>query len=300
MDEGFKADIEANGFKYYIFDWDDNILHMPTHIHLEHRQDDGTWTHIRVSTSTFAIVRTDTDRYRPPNGDWEQAFVEFRDFEHLEESQFLADTRAALKPVVDGLEEGAPSFKVFRRALTEGRLLAIVTARGHKPGTLRKGVEQFIDTVLTQDERTTMVHNLESYFDYFEIEREGMSPTQLLDEYLSLNKYHAVTSPEFLDFLKGRGYEGGSGAGQEEAKKVAIKDFVDHVLRILREHGVEKPVSIGFSDDDPHNVAAVQNYVEGRLSEEFPGVKFVVYDTSDPDIPNGRKVVVRGQLELGL
>ena len=27
--------VAARDFKYYIFDWDDNILHMPTRIHME-------------------------------------------------------------------------------------------------------------------------------------------------------------------------------------------------------------------------------------------------------------------------
>ena len=27
--------VGSRDFKYYIFDWDDNILHMPTRIHLE-------------------------------------------------------------------------------------------------------------------------------------------------------------------------------------------------------------------------------------------------------------------------
>lgn len=291
------ADIEAKGFKYYIFDWDDNILHMPTRIHMEVRTEAGDWSPVSVTTSVFSIVRGDTENYRPPGGDWENAFQEFRDLEHLPESQFLADTRAALLPIIDGREEGAPSFHKFKKALIEGRLFAIVTARGHHSSTLRTGVEYFIEHMLTDEERALMLDHLRQYFDYFEIEIDDPSDETVMDDYLSLGRYHAVTSPEFLAFL---GEGSGAAAGQEAAKQVAIQDFVDHVIRILREHGADKPVSIGFSDDDPHNVAAIENYIEGQLAEQFPGVKFVVYDTSDSDLPRGRKVVVRGQLELGL
>ena len=35
-------EVATRDFKYYIFDWDDNILHMPTKIRMEHRQEDGT------------------------------------------------------------------------------------------------------------------------------------------------------------------------------------------------------------------------------------------------------------------
>lgn len=293
-----RADLEANGFKYYIFDWDDNILHMPTRIHMEVRSKDGKgWSPIQVTTSVFAIVRNDTENYRPPGGVWEKAFVEFRDFEHLPESQFLADTRTALAPVVAGKAEAAPSFHVFKKALIEGRLFAIVTARGHKSKTIRKGVEYLIEHVLNDAERAEMLDHLRQYFDYFDIDIEEHTDAMVLDAYLSLGKYHAVTSPEFLEFL---GSGSGAAAGQEAAKQVAIEDFVDHVIGILREHGIDKPVSIGFSDDDPHNVAAIQQHIEARLSGEFPGVKFVVYDTSDAELPAGRKFIVQGQLELPL
>jgi hypothetical protein len=34
------------------------------------------------------------------------------------------------------------------------------------------------------------------------------------------------------------------------------------------------------------------------LSRRFEGCKFVVYDTSDPALANGRKLTVAGQLNL--
>ena len=46
--------------KYYIFDWDDNILHMPTYIHLERRLANGSWVPHLVSTALFAVIRNDT------------------------------------------------------------------------------------------------------------------------------------------------------------------------------------------------------------------------------------------------
>ena len=35
--------VASRDFKYYIFDWDDNILHMPTKIRMERLQTDGSW-----------------------------------------------------------------------------------------------------------------------------------------------------------------------------------------------------------------------------------------------------------------
>ena len=40
-----------------------------------------------------------------------------------------------------------------------------------------------------------MLHNLRQYFVYFDIELDDDSDEAVLDSYLSLGKYHAVTSP---------------------------------------------------------------------------------------------------------
>ncbi len=288
--------VAERDLKYYIFDWDDNILHMPTRIHLERRTPDGKWVPHPVSTSIFAVIRSDTENYRPPGGDWEQAFHEFRDLEADAESTFLRDTRRALEPIIRGERVGAPSFRQFRRALVEGRLFAIVTARGHRARSLRGGVRYFIDHVLTPAERAQMLRNLRGYLECFEPGHGLKADDDVIDNYLDLNRYHPVTSPGFRERLGMTA----STENAEEGKQFAIRDFVEHVAAITRRVGAAKPISVGFSDDDPGNLAAVENYIRGELARHFPGIKFVVYDTSDPDVPSGRKVVVSGQLSLGL
>lgn len=283
--------------KYYIFDWDDNILRMPTRIHLERRTAEGGWEPHAVSTTVFALVRNDTVNVRPPDGDWEKAFVEFRDLDHPGgPSRFMRDTEAAIDAVMTGREAPPPSFQRFRRTLIEGRLFAIVTARGHRPTTIRRGVEYFIERVLTARERAEMVRNLRGYLDCFENRAHDMSDAEVLAYYLGFNQYHPVTSAEF----KSRISRQGVGWSPERAKQLAIRDFVHHVLGILRRSGLSRPVSVGFSDDDPGNVRAVEDYFRRELAREFPGINFVVYDTSDPSIPSGRKVTVSGQLKLPL
>lgn len=282
-------------FKYYIFDWDNNILHMPTRIHLEKRTPPGEWEPIAVSTSFYAVARADRENYRPPEGDWERAFREFRDFAHESESKFLTDTREALRPIIEGREKGGPSFRQFRRALVEGRLFAIVTARGHSSRTIRAGVEYFIRHVLSPEERGVMLANLRGYRAAYERDEYDPTDGEVLSAYLDLNQYHAVTSPEFRERM-GRLEPGVD--PQEEAKQFAIMDFMRHVSRIMRRNGVDKPISVGFSDDDPRNVRAVVDFIERELHREFPQVKFVVYDTSESDVPDGRKIVVAGQLEF--
>ena len=299
MEQNINLSIADRDFKYYIFDWDDNILRMPTNIHLQRRLRDGTWVDHRVSTALFSLIRNDTQNYRPPNGNWDQAFTEFRDFDTDDESKFLTDARTALDLLTTSNTPPPPSFNTFRKTLTEGRIFAIVTARGHSSDTLRRGVQLFIDRVLTPSEKRTMLSNLRGYLVTYEGPAANAAKTdpQVLDYYLTLNKYHAVTSPQFERLVNGRL----APTGHSEARKqFAIRDFIEHLFNIIDRIGARKPISVGFSDDDPANVRAVQDYIRTELAQRFPSVRFVVYDTSDPAFPNGRKITVSGQLTLDL
>jgi len=284
--------------KYYIFDWDNNILHMPTRIHLERKTESGDWVPHTASTAVFSVIRNDLEHYRPPDGDWERAFLEFRDVDVENESAFLKDTRAAVDDVVAGVAEGAPSFHKFKRTLIEGRLFAIVTARGHDPKAIRTAVEYSIDKVLSPAEKEEMLRNLRGYMECFAPGDGLETDEEIVSYYLDNNKYHAVMSPHFRQLM---GQQAGSSPDTEKGKQFAIKDFVNHLVEIARLRGLtDRPFSVGFSDDDVRNVEAVEGYIREELTREFPGVKFVVYYTDDPDTPSGRKVVVRGQLTLGL
>ncbi len=283
--------------KYYIFDWDDNILHMPTRIHLERLTDDGHWVPHSVSTAAFSVIRKDRDHFRPPENSWEAAFREFRDIEIEDENVFLRDTRNAIDAVVEGRQAAGPSFERFRKTLQEGRIFAIVTARGHSPAIIRQAVEYFIKAVLTAEERREMLRNLRGYLACFAPEATAKTDADVLNYYLDHNKYHGVMSPEFRR-LTGSGVA--ASPDTEGGKQFAIRDFLEHIIAIARLRGLDKPMSVGFSDDDEGNVKAVENYIRDALAHEFPGVKFVVYWTSDPARTAERKVIVRGQLSLDL
>jgi hypothetical protein len=290
--------VAERDYKYYIFDWDDNILHMPTRIHLEKRRADGSWAPHAVSTSVFSVIRGDRANYRPPGGDWARAFTEFQD--ERGGSGFLRDTARAIRRVVEGKEAPGPSFRTFRKTLVEGRLFAIVTARGHASETLRRGVKLFIRGVLTPVEREEMMANLRGYRYCFDHVTEFGGDEEELSYYLNLNRYHAVTSPAFEERMA---RETRRTERAEERKQVAIRDFLEHIVRVLRRTAPGdrwRPVSVGFSDDDPANVAAVESFIRAELARLFPAVTFCLYDTSDPSLERGRKITVAGQLDLGL
>ena len=290
--------VASRDFKYYIFDWDDNILHMPTKIYLEKKGADGVWRRHSVSTAAFAVVRSDAEHYRPPENDWKNAFVDFQDYEGESESRFLSDTRVALERVLGGHEKPGPSFETLRETLREGRLFAIVTARGHDSGSLRQAVRLFIDMVLTPEERKMMIASLRGYRAVFDHFTEPDSDEAQIEYYLSLNRFHAVTNPSFRRWMRAHTGSENPGSG----KNFAIRDFIEHVVRIVKESDsidARRPISVGFSDDDLGNVAAVSQYIKDELSRLFPAIKFCVYDTSDPSLADGKKVTISGQMDFG-
>jgi hypothetical protein len=296
--KSYNPEVANRDLKYYIFDWDDNILRMPTFIHLERMTQNGDWEPYPVSTSAFAIMRNETDKFRPPDGNWEKAFREFRDFPSDDESKFLKDARAAMDAVLAGTAKIAPSFEAFKKALVEGRIFAIVTERGHRAATLKAGVWLFIKKMLSPTERDEMMLNLRGYIACYEgiAVNNALEDDEVLDRYLDMNRYHAVTSPEFIKFINS--VEMPDSDRSEIRKRFAITDFLEYLFDMVRRIGMKKNISVGFSDDDPGNVQAVMEFIREKLAAQFPSVRFVVYDTSDPEIANGRKIVVSGPLGL--
>lgn len=295
-------EVRQRDFKYYIFDWDDNILHMPTKIRLERRGEDGVWREAAVSTSTYALVRADSSNWRAPAGGWAEAFRDFQDSPGR--NNFIEDTIAALERIEHG-ELPGPSFQTLKKTLREGRLFAIVTARGHAPETIKNAVRVFIHYALTETEREEMMANLRGYRRWLDKVEDFGRDAEELDYYLSMCRYSAVTNDSFRERMsqdpvyREKLATASSAARPELAKEFAIRDFVEHVFHMIqRTHSFDRSVSIGFSDDDPGNVKSVSSYIRRELARRFDGIKFVVYDTSDPSLAKGRKVCVSGQLNL--
>ena len=113
-----------------------------------------------------------------------------------------------------------------------------------------------------------------------------------IDEYLNLQDYHPVSSEEFINKW---GLDIDS-TNPEEGKKIAFEDFVDRVVdRVSSYQDTDdfEGISIGFSDDDISNVEVVEKLIEGKLKQKYPDIKFLVYDTSDPDNPKKKKMIIK-------
>jgi hypothetical protein len=258
----------------YIFDWDDNILYMPTTIKMD-KNVNGKWVPIDVSTEEFAHVRTKNE-YRLRDNNPEIAFKDFR-----ASKPFIEDTKKAIHN-----NRFAPSADKFKEALIYANPFAINTARGHKPSDLRDGVKLFIDMVLTDEEKSEMVNNIKDVL----TKTTNLNDEQTIDFYLDeMGEYYPVSSSEFG---KRFGLEVSGGASNPEyAKKVAIEHFVRKIFKNVNTlvNSDYKKMSVGFSDDDIRNVKAVEQFIEEELNKMYPEFHFVVYDTSEK---GKRKMVI--------
>lgn len=264
---------EHNRYLYfYAFDWDDNILNMPTVIHMD-KKVGSSWVPTDVSTAEFAEVRSD-ENYRLINDNPDEAFSEFRDFGKRGINAFVTD-------VEDAISKGSygPAWDDFIECIVAGSIFAIITARGHEPEAIRIGIEYILDNILTEDELYEMYNNLLK-FDYMfdestnkdRILKGNPSDNQLVKNYLDNCDLVGVSAPS----------RGGSPSNPEKAKEEALLDFKTKINNYAKSVGLE--AKIGFSDDDIKNVKHIEDLIDNLNHERFPNIKeYIVKGTKYPD-----------------
>jgi hypothetical protein len=239
--------------KYYAFDWDDNIMNMPTKIIL--KNDDGE--EVGMSTEDFAHYRSmigkEDFQYE---GETIVGFGEnaFRNFGVEGDRKFIIDSMTA---------PTGPAWSDFVEAINNGSIFAIITARGHTPSVLREACYNLILSNRDGISFMELVKNLEKYRDI-----AGYDGTQdkmeILDEYLDLCRFYPVS------------YGEGSATSPEEGKIKAMKEFISYIKEISNTIGkkafLKNDVSnnfipeptLGFSDDDIRNVETMKKHFENE------------------------------------
>jgi len=219
-----------HNLKYYAFDWDDNIVHMPTDIMVV----DKFGAEVGMGTADFAEFRSKIGKglfeYRgkiikdfAPNA--------FRNFRVQGDSTFLRDIYKA-KP--------APAWDDFVECLNSASIFAIVTARGHHPKTLRKAVYKYIMSNHNGIDSGKIIKNIGKYNKLFSKTKRDSSITG----YLGLCKFYPVSFFE------------GSVASPEQAKIIALREFARYCMSLNK----TLDITIGFSDDDKNNIDAVEKH----------------------------------------
>jgi hypothetical protein len=251
--EGFRED-KTPDLKYYAFDWDDNIVHMPTKIILT----DEYGEEVQMSTDDFAEYR---NKIGKENFDYKGHTIigfakdPFRNFRTQGDKNFLIDAMKA-KP--------GPAFEDFKEAINNGSIFSIITARGHNPNTLKEAVYNYIINDFNGISKKELLKNLKKYRSF--VGEDEMSDDELIRSYLALNKYHPVSF----------GDEKGA-ANPEEAKVRAMDEFVDYIKGMaavlnkrawlkkdIGNYFVPAMPTIGFSDDDPKNVEVMKKHFKNK------------------------------------
>jgi len=248
------SDIGTPDMKYYAFDWDDNILEMPTQIILS--DDEGN--EVGMSTDDFADFRSKIGNEEFIYKDKTiVGFAEnpFRNFRVEGDKQFIIDSLLA-KP--------GPSWSDFVECINGGSIFSIITARGHTPSVLRDSVYNMIVTNHMGINKEMTISNLKKYR---EISGEDtISDNEIINSYLDMCKFYPVTFGE------------GSAANPEEGKIKALREFINYVKMLSRELGKKAYFkndvnnnfipNIGFSDDDPKNIEALKSFLDKEYPEE--------------------------------
>ena len=234
--------------KYYAFDWDDNILTMPTEIMLI--TDDGY--EVGMSTEDFAEYRhkigVEDFEYK---GKTVSGYAEdpYRNFSVSGDKRFVIDSMIA---------ETGPSWNDFVECINGGSIFAIITARGHTPTVLKESIFNLIMKDHKGISKDLLITNLKKYRD-LSGEKLG-DDVQLIKDYLDLCKYHPVT------------YGEGSASNPEEGKIKAFKEFISYIKEMSEKLGKKAYLKndiknnfiprLGFSDDDPKNIESMKDFID--------------------------------------
>ena len=152
LNEGFD-DVGRPDLKYYAFDWDDNILFMPTTI-LVMDEDENE---VPMSTEDFAEYRKKIG-YNPFTYKGKKivgySLGAFRNFKEFGNKRFIIDSMVA-KP--------GPSWSDFVECINGGSVFSIITARGHSPETLRESVYNLVMSNKNGIDSRELAKNLYKY-----------------------------------------------------------------------------------------------------------------------------------------
>lgn len=235
--------------KTYItnFDFDDNLIFMPTSIILFAKKVETIPQELSISTQDFANYRKligSNCVYNDANGrsynlaDYElRGDLSYREFRDCSKNYFLTHLKIAIKNNAFG-----PSFKDFQKFCStqeSANHLSIITARGQSSKTLHAGLKLF-------------------------------QKMKLIKYVPPVENMYALSEPDSLLKIK--------------YKDLDVSDTKGHILVDILMKAIKdnKYVSFGFSDDDNHTIEKVIQILSNRIHElDLDYVhKISIYNTS--------------------
>jgi hypothetical protein len=239
---------DRGGRSFYFFDFDDNVAFLTTPILVFHK---STGEELKLTSGEFAQVHRKVGKMGPyadyciDLNDQTGTFRNFRDrdlglVERLmgKRQFFLVDLAAALgKP---DLHWKGPSWSCFYHATLNHRPLALITARGHRPETIRQGVKLMVA-------RKVLPHE-PNYLSVFPVSNVSIRH-ELGDNELTMTV--------------------------AALKRAAIRTSVERAIKL---YGNSPYHRFGMSDDDPHNIELIVEEMKS-LKAKHPEMSFFVIET---------------------
>lgn len=238
------------GRSFYFFDFDDNIACLTTPLILFHKE---TGAEMPLSSQEWAVAHPQigkSGKYK----DFEISFCDktgtfkhFRDQEAHEleklghQEQIFERDVAKILGFAD-VEWKGPSWECFYHACFNQRPISIITARGHQPETIRKGIKKFVESGWLPQEP-----NYLTIFPVSNVEvRKELGDTQL-------------------------------NMSTAELKQLAIRKSVEKAFSL---YGFNPHHRFGMSDDDPKNLALIIEEMRA-LKAIYPEICFFVIETHE-------------------
>ncbi len=230
------------GRSFYFFDLDDNVFFLSTPIYVF---DKHTGQELGLSSRQWALHHHEIGKIGPYENYFidptdQGSFRRFRDSAQCESQPFQQDLLQALRTAE--VEWKGPSWTTFFHATFNQRPIAIITARGHAPETIKEGIDLFV--------------------------KEGHLP--IAPNYL---KIYPVSNPTVMSELQ----PDGKALSVAELKLNAILDSVE---RAMQAYGFSVHHRFGMSDDDPKNLELIYEAMR-ILKGRYPENSFFVIQTND-------------------
>jgi hypothetical protein len=236
--------------KFYAFDWDDNIMTMPTRIMLKDKDNNE----VGISSKDFAKVRDKIGKENfILNGHEIIGYADnpFKNFRKENDKAFIIDAM---------LGTPAQSWYDFVECINHASIFSIITARGHSPQAFKEVIYNFIISNFNGINMNMVLDNIENYRDLFQ--NENLSDMEKIKFYIDLCKFYPVS------------YDSPNEMNPELLKVQALEEFTDYVNKLSnilkKKPFLKKKIAnnfiptIGFSDDDEKNVEAIKQHFSNK------------------------------------
>lgn len=238
---------EHGGRSFYFFDFDDNIAFLTTPTYLFHRKDRRELQISSRELAQFSHAIGKSGIYADYVFDLDAQHGSFRCFRDKEISwlerllgrrqMFIEDLAAALG--LPDVHWKGPSWNCFYHAVFNQRPVALITARGHHPETLRQGIRLWVEEGHLPVEP--------NYLGLYPVSHPG------IQRELNANIEHPIP----------------------ELKQKALRAAVEKALKV---YGEGLPHRFGMSDDDPRNIQWILAEMK-KLKSQYPQMSFFVIQT---------------------